>query len=87
MPLRKSRNLNDVYEQEFEQRVMARMKERLDQFVNQLADRMNDMMSQGRRGESKKTRLVTLTIRLLMNNRKGAQGEIKGRIIGIGSLV
>ncbi|GJV32727.1 putative nucleotidyltransferase, ribonuclease H [Tanacetum coccineum] len=50
MPLRKSRNLNDAYEQEFEQRVMARMKERLNQFVDQLADRMNGMMRQGRRG-------------------------------------
>nr|GFB37684.1 reverse transcriptase domain-containing protein [Tanacetum cinerariifolium] len=35
-------NINDVYEQEFKQRVMARMDDRLDQFVDQLADRINE---------------------------------------------
>ncbi|GKA88343.1 hypothetical protein Tco_0810107 [Tanacetum coccineum] len=39
MPLRRARNINDVYE-----RIMARMEERLDQFVDQFANRMNDMM-------------------------------------------
>ncbi|GKD93607.1 hypothetical protein Tco_1373444 [Tanacetum coccineum] len=51
MPLRRNKNINDVYEQEFTQRIMARMQERLDQFVDQLADRLNDMMNLRRRGD------------------------------------
>ncbi|GJX76949.1 reverse transcriptase domain-containing protein [Tanacetum coccineum] len=50
MPQRRNRNINDVYEQEFKQRIMARMEERLNQFVDQLVDRMNDMMNPKRRG-------------------------------------
>ncbi|GJT47076.1 hypothetical protein Tco_0955791, partial [Tanacetum coccineum] len=51
MPLRKSKNLSDVYEQKLKQRIMERMEERLDQFVDQLADLMNDMMNPRRRGD------------------------------------
>ncbi|GKB02968.1 hypothetical protein Tco_0831057 [Tanacetum coccineum] len=51
MPPRRNMNINNVYEQEFEQRVMAKMEERLDQFVDQLADRMNDMMNPRRPGD------------------------------------
>ncbi|GKA11937.1 hypothetical protein Tco_0691483 [Tanacetum coccineum] len=49
MPLRRNININDVYEQAFEQRIMASMEKRLDQFVDQLAYRMNDMMNLRRR--------------------------------------
>ncbi|GKD95352.1 hypothetical protein Tco_1375189 [Tanacetum coccineum] len=45
MPPWRNMNINDVYEQEFKQRIMARMEERLAQFDDQLADRMNDMMN------------------------------------------
>ncbi|PWA86469.1 reverse transcriptase domain-containing protein [Artemisia annua] len=48
MPPRRNRNLNDIYEQEFEQRVMARMEERMGQFVDQLTEHMNDLMNQRR---------------------------------------
>ncbi|PWA82093.1 reverse transcriptase domain-containing protein [Artemisia annua] len=48
MPPRRNRNLNDIHEQEFEQRVMARMEERMGQFVDQLTDHMNDLMNQRR---------------------------------------
>ncbi|GJW46282.1 hypothetical protein Tco_0077928 [Tanacetum coccineum] len=51
MPPKRNRPLNDVYEKEFEQRVMARTEERLDQFVDQLADRMNNMMNKRRHGD------------------------------------
>ncbi|GJU99319.1 hypothetical protein Tco_1328590 [Tanacetum coccineum] len=51
MPLRRNRNINDAYEQEFKQRVMTRMEERLDQFVDQLADQMNDIMNPRRHGD------------------------------------
>ncbi|GJT38111.1 hypothetical protein Tco_0937976 [Tanacetum coccineum] len=43
IPLRRTRNINDVYE-----RIMATMEERLDQFVDQFVNRMNDMMNLGR---------------------------------------
>ncbi|GKE16351.1 hypothetical protein Tco_1423928 [Tanacetum coccineum] len=46
MPLRRNRNINDVYE-----RIMARMKERLDQFIDQFANQMNYMMNPRRRGD------------------------------------
>ncbi|GJR56211.1 hypothetical protein Tco_1406732, partial [Tanacetum coccineum] len=36
MPLRRAGNINDIYEQELEDRVMAKMEERFDQFVDQL---------------------------------------------------
>ncbi|GJQ97406.1 hypothetical protein Tco_0008545 [Tanacetum coccineum] len=49
MPPRRNRNINDVYEHEFEERIMAKMEERLDEFVDQLVDRMNDMMNPRRR--------------------------------------
>ncbi|GJR75541.1 putative nucleotidyltransferase, ribonuclease H [Tanacetum coccineum] len=48
MPPRKNRTLNEVHEQELEDRVMARMEERFDQFVDQLSDRMDQLMN--RRG-------------------------------------
>ncbi|GJT75460.1 putative reverse transcriptase domain-containing protein [Tanacetum coccineum] len=48
MPLRKNRTLNEIHEQELEDRVMARMEERFDQFVDQLSDRMDQLMN--RRG-------------------------------------
>ncbi|GKD67968.1 hypothetical protein Tco_1322058, partial [Tanacetum coccineum] len=48
MPPRKNRTLNEVHEQELEDRVMARMEERFDQFVDQLSDRMDLLMN--RRG-------------------------------------
>nr|GEX47684.1 reverse transcriptase domain-containing protein [Tanacetum cinerariifolium] len=50
MPSRRNKNINDVREQEFEQRTMTRMEKRLDQFVDHLADRMNDIMNPRRRG-------------------------------------
>ncbi|GJS86126.1 hypothetical protein Tco_0752667 [Tanacetum coccineum] len=46
MPLRRNRNINDVYD-----RIMARIEERFDQFVNQFVDRMNDMINLKRRGD------------------------------------
>ncbi|GJS42786.1 hypothetical protein Tco_0567829 [Tanacetum coccineum] len=45
MPPRRNRDINDIYEQELEQRIIARMNERFDQFVDQFVDRMNDMMN------------------------------------------
>nr|GEX97608.1 putative reverse transcriptase domain-containing protein [Tanacetum cinerariifolium] len=42
------RNLSDVYEQEFEQRIMERMEGRLSQFVDHLTDQMNDLMNNRR---------------------------------------
>ncbi|GJY92866.1 hypothetical protein Tco_0508648 [Tanacetum coccineum] len=56
MPPRRNMNINDVYEQEFKQCIMARMEERLDQFINQLNDLMNprrhgDRNSQRNKGE------------------------------------
>ncbi|GKB31345.1 reverse transcriptase domain-containing protein, partial [Tanacetum coccineum] len=48
MPPRKNRTLNEVHEQELEDRVMARIEERFDQFVDQLSDRMDQLMN--RRG-------------------------------------
>ncbi|GKE90601.1 hypothetical protein Tco_1571696, partial [Tanacetum coccineum] len=48
MPLRKNRTLNEVHEQELEDRVMARMEERFDQFVDQLSGWMDQLMN--RRG-------------------------------------
>ncbi|GKA35403.1 RNA-directed DNA polymerase, eukaryota, reverse transcriptase zinc-binding domain protein, partial [Tanacetum coccineum] len=48
MPPRKNRTLNEIHEQELEDRVMARMEKRFDQFVNQLSDRMDQLMN--RRG-------------------------------------
>ncbi|GKD81315.1 hypothetical protein Tco_1348154 [Tanacetum coccineum] len=49
MPPRRNRDINDIYEQELEQHIIARMDEQLDQFVDQLADQMNDMMNLRRR--------------------------------------
>ncbi|KAD4983107.1 hypothetical protein E3N88_19778 [Mikania micrantha] len=49
-PRRNQRPLDDVYEREMEERLMARVEQRLGQVVDQLADRMNDMMNQRRRG-------------------------------------
>ncbi|GJT73455.1 hypothetical protein Tco_1032741 [Tanacetum coccineum] len=51
MPSRRNRDINDIYEQELEQRIIARMDERFDQFVGQFVDRMNDMMNPRRRGD------------------------------------
>ncbi|GKC64328.1 reverse transcriptase domain-containing protein [Tanacetum coccineum] len=48
MPPRKNRTLNEIHEQELEDRVMARMEEQFDQFVDQLSDRMDQLMN--RRG-------------------------------------
>ncbi|GJZ54739.1 putative nucleotidyltransferase, ribonuclease H [Tanacetum coccineum] len=48
MPPRRNRTLNEIHEQELEDRVMARMEERFDQFVDQLFDRMDKLMN--RRG-------------------------------------
>ncbi|GJT42571.1 hypothetical protein Tco_0951286 [Tanacetum coccineum] len=48
MPPRKNRTLNEIHEQELEDRVMARMEERFDQFIDQLSDRMDQLMN--RRG-------------------------------------
>ncbi|GJQ89255.1 hypothetical protein Tco_0000394 [Tanacetum coccineum] len=45
MPPRKNRTLNEIHEQELEDRVMARMEERFDQFVDQLSDRMDQLMN------------------------------------------
>ncbi|GJR76896.1 hypothetical protein Tco_0089261 [Tanacetum coccineum] len=45
MPPRKNRTLNEIHEQELEDRVMARMKERFDQFADQLSDRMDQLMN------------------------------------------
>ncbi|GJW84662.1 hypothetical protein Tco_0157807 [Tanacetum coccineum] len=47
MPLRRNRDINDIYEQELEQRIIAKMDERFDQFAN----RMNDMMNPRRCGD------------------------------------
>ncbi|GJZ39238.1 hypothetical protein Tco_0585801 [Tanacetum coccineum] len=49
MPPRRNKDINDIYEQELEQRFMARMDERFNQIVDQLANRMNDMMNPRRR--------------------------------------
>ncbi|GJT07265.1 hypothetical protein Tco_0841727 [Tanacetum coccineum] len=51
MPPRRNRDINDIYEQELEQRIIARMDERFDQFVDQFVDRMNNMMNPRRRGD------------------------------------
>ncbi|GJV44899.1 hypothetical protein Tco_1429435 [Tanacetum coccineum] len=48
MPLRKNKTLNEIHEQELEDRVMARMEERFDQFIDQLSDWMDQLMN--RRG-------------------------------------
>ncbi|GKB78786.1 hypothetical protein Tco_0945681, partial [Tanacetum coccineum] len=45
MPPRKNRTLNEMHEQELEDRVMARMEERFDQFVDQLSDWMDQLMN------------------------------------------
>ncbi|GJV67926.1 putative nucleotidyltransferase, ribonuclease H, partial [Tanacetum coccineum] len=45
MPPRKNMTLNEIHEQELEDRVMARMEERFDQFVDQLSDRMDQLMN------------------------------------------
>ncbi|GKB75351.1 reverse transcriptase domain-containing protein, partial [Tanacetum coccineum] len=45
MPPRKNMTLNEIHEQELEDRVMARMEERYDQFVDQLSDRMDQLMN------------------------------------------
>ncbi|GJX28356.1 hypothetical protein Tco_0236435 [Tanacetum coccineum] len=49
MPPRRNKDINDIYKQELEQRIMARMNERFNQIVDQLANRMNDMMNPRRR--------------------------------------
>ncbi|GJW45517.1 reverse transcriptase domain-containing protein [Tanacetum coccineum] len=49
MPQRRNRDINDIYEQELEQHIMARMDEQFNQIVDQLANRMNDMMNPRRR--------------------------------------
>ncbi|GJR53338.1 putative nucleotidyltransferase, ribonuclease H [Tanacetum coccineum] len=48
MPPRKNKTLNEIHEQELEDRVMARIEERFDPFVDQLSDRMDQLMN--RRG-------------------------------------
>ncbi|GKB47292.1 reverse transcriptase domain-containing protein [Tanacetum coccineum] len=48
MPPRKNRTLNEIHEQELEDRVMTRMEEQFDQFVDQLSDQMDQLMN--RRG-------------------------------------
>ncbi|GKA86832.1 reverse transcriptase domain-containing protein [Tanacetum coccineum] len=45
MPPKKNMTLNEVHEQEFEDRVMASMEERFDQFVDQLSDRIDQLMN------------------------------------------
>ncbi|GJS98235.1 hypothetical protein Tco_0819405 [Tanacetum coccineum] len=45
MPKRKNKTLNEIHEQELEDRVMARMQERFDQFVDQLSDRVDQLMN------------------------------------------
>ncbi|GJY69258.1 putative nucleotidyltransferase, ribonuclease H [Tanacetum coccineum] len=45
MPPRNNRTLNEIHEQELEDRVMARMEERFDQLVDQLSDRMDQLMN------------------------------------------
>ncbi|GKE20874.1 reverse transcriptase domain-containing protein [Tanacetum coccineum] len=49
MPPMRNRYINDIYEQELEQRIMARIDERFNQIIDQLANRMNDMMNPRRR--------------------------------------
>nr|GFC45232.1 putative reverse transcriptase domain-containing protein [Tanacetum cinerariifolium] len=49
MAPRRTRPVDEVYEQEFEQRIMTRLEEWLNQFVDQFANRMNDMMNPKRR--------------------------------------
>ncbi|GJR38480.1 hypothetical protein Tco_1214164 [Tanacetum coccineum] len=51
MPPKRNRDINNIYEQELEQRIIARMDERFDQFVNQFVDRMNDMMNPRKHGD------------------------------------
>nr|GEX16297.1 reverse transcriptase domain-containing protein [Tanacetum cinerariifolium] len=58
-PLKRNRNVNDVYEQEFEQCIMTRTEKRLEQFVDQLADQMNDTMNLRRRGDRNGKRIRT----------------------------
>ncbi|GJV96777.1 putative nucleotidyltransferase, ribonuclease H [Tanacetum coccineum] len=45
MPPRKNMTLNEIHEQELEDRVMAKIEERFDQFVDQLSDRMDQLMN------------------------------------------
>ncbi|GJU59195.1 hypothetical protein Tco_1236961 [Tanacetum coccineum] len=59
MPLRRNRDINDIYEQELEQRIIAKIDERFDQFAN----RMNDMINprrcrdhNGRRSEGEESK-------------------------------
>ncbi|GKE25804.1 hypothetical protein Tco_1441188, partial [Tanacetum coccineum] len=51
IPPRRNRDINDIYEQELEQRIIVRMDEGFDQFVDQFVDRMIDMMNPRRRGD------------------------------------
>ncbi|GKC77928.1 putative nucleotidyltransferase, ribonuclease H, partial [Tanacetum coccineum] len=45
MPLRKNMTLNEIHEQELEDRVMERMEDGFNQFVDQLSDRMDQLMN------------------------------------------
>nr|XP_043630172.1 uncharacterized protein LOC122601481 [Erigeron canadensis] len=49
MAPRRTRNVNDVHEQDLEQRIMGRMEERLDRFAGDLMERINVIMNQPRR--------------------------------------
>nr|GEV79647.1 putative reverse transcriptase domain-containing protein [Tanacetum cinerariifolium] len=51
MAPRRTRSVDEVYKQEFEQRIMTRLEKRLNQFVDQFANRMNDTMNPKRRGD------------------------------------
>ncbi|GJZ46867.1 hypothetical protein Tco_0600699 [Tanacetum coccineum] len=48
---RETEMINDIYEQELEQCIIARMDERFDQFVDQFVDQMNNMMNPRRHGD------------------------------------
>nr|GEX02447.1 putative reverse transcriptase domain-containing protein [Tanacetum cinerariifolium] len=49
MSPRRTRPVDEVYEQEFEQRIMTRLEKRLNQFADQLAYRLNEVMNAMRR--------------------------------------
>nr|GEW68227.1 reverse transcriptase domain-containing protein [Tanacetum cinerariifolium] len=49
MSPKRNRDINDIYEQKLEQRIMARTDERFNQIVDQLDNQMNDMMNPRRR--------------------------------------
>ncbi|KAD6454653.1 hypothetical protein E3N88_09359 [Mikania micrantha] len=76
-PRRNQRPLDDVYEREMEERLMARVEQRLGQVVDQLADRMNDMMNQRRRGAEGSVPAGGAP-RVAPNQQRSGEGRVNG---------